>query len=141
MVLEKKLPTRRRSPEALGTEVSSEASGTEVSLATWSVTNDRQPEASQTASKVSRTAFESLRTLSKSSRMAPRLSQLESESRERRLDCRKRHLNRRFNRRWRHERHLICVGFAQATSASSGDVDSCVAELRRRFRNVGEWDY
>ena len=160
MVLEKILPTRRRSPEALGTEVLLEAS-----LATWSDTNDRRPEASRTAPKASWMAFELLRTPSSESlqmaasealRMAPESSQLESKSRKWRLDRRERHLNRHFwrlNRRRRRERHLILCGFcsgdigelrrrrwAQVTSipvsSSSSDVDSFVDELRQRFR---EW--
>ena len=161
-VLEKKLPTHRRSPEALGIEVSPEAL-----LATWSDTNDRQPVASRMASKASWTlrtpSSESLQMASEALRMAPESLQLESKSREWRLDRRERHMNhhfRRLNRRRRHERYLILCGFcsgdigelrrrrflrrrAQATlipaSPSSSDVDSFVGKLRRRFRN-GEWD-
>ena len=123
-VLEKKLPTHRQSLEALGTKVSSEAL-----LATWSVTNDRRPEASWTASKASWTlrtpSSESLQMASKALRMVPESSQLEFKSREWRLDHRERHMNRHFrrlNRRRRRKRHLILCGFC------SGNV----GELRRR---------
>ena len=134
-------------PEALGTEVSSkalgtEALGTEALLATWSVANDQWPEASRTAS-------ESLQTNGvwivanerRLNRCKWRLKRCERHLNRRnrslnlhewRLDRCKRHLNRhyrRLNRRdfvWvllRQRRFLRRRAQATSipTSASSGD--------------------